>query len=94
MIEEIIKYARELQQDPALALQDYYEEKGSAKPITYQRAQTIVKGYLQCQFCGNVFKSDDPDVTLDACDDDEFLVTCENPSCVDQGFFWMGWVVV
>ena len=42
-IGRIVKFALENYNDPALALVDYYEEKGSAVAISYVRALQIVE---------------------------------------------------
>lgn len=46
---------------------------------------------LKCENCGKLFDESDPDITQDAVDDPEFLVTCERPTCIDAGFLLMGW---
>ena len=43
-IGNIIRYAIENRNNPAEALVDYYEEKGSAVPISYSKAVDIVEG--------------------------------------------------
>lgn len=44
-IRDIIEYALEQNNDPATALVDYYEEKGSAVPIAYSQAAQLVEDY-------------------------------------------------
>lgn len=46
---------------------------------------------LRCKMCGELFENDDPDITQEAVDDPEFLVTCSKPGCIDGGFIQMGW---
>ena len=84
IISNIIGLALDNNDDPVQAVYDYYELKSN--PISYRRAREFVKPYIRCRFCGDVFLGDDPDITIDAVYDKDFLITCEKRDCEEMGF--------